>query len=520
MTDNIEEYDYIVVGSGPGGCAVSEVLSSKRHNTVFMLEAGEDKDNDVPIHNSTYAGQLENNYYPQYFWTIPQVPQVNVNMDANYTNGRVYGGGSSVNGLQRVKGSKNVFDKWFAITGDTDWAPYNVFKVYQRTEKLIAVTPGPYQGYDGEISVRQAPTIATNTATKFISATNAALGLPEISDYNNPTTPFGPFSRWQYYEKADGSRESSSTAILKPILLKRKNFKLSPRSTVTKIIWGGKCGNKAIGVKYFHNDQVRSVYARKRVILSAGIQTPLILEHSGVGNKTSLQSFGIKVVSDLQNVGQNLANHLIVLASFNKNPADLPSPDVNALYGFGAFFPDPITPVLTDPRKSEWIGIDLGSTMEIAILQTQPKSLGYANIQSKDALTVPLASEAALDNPLDLQQFMDIIRQQLIPIANQLNTIDPTYILTGPDPAQVNDDVYLQNYIMNNIDHAHHWQSQCIMAPKNSGGVVNSAGSVYGTTHLSIADVCIVPFTVDGNTAGVAYLIGYIVGHKILKGAF
>src|SRR5271166_6016423 len=111
MTDNIEEYDYIVVGSGPGGCAVSEVLSSKRHNSVFMLEAGEDKDNDVPIHNSTYAGQLENNYYPQYFWTIPQVPQVNVNMDANYTNGRLYGGASSINGLQRVKGSKNVFDK-------------------------------------------------------------------------------------------------------------------------------------------------------------------------------------------------------------------------------------------------------------------------------------------------------------------------------------------------------------------------------------------------------------------------
>src|SRR5690242_15198557 len=112
-------YDYIVVGSGPGGAAVSYVLTSSSKNKVLMLEAGEDKDNDKFIRESKYALTLEEEHFPEYFWSQLQIPQENVpEMEANYSNGRLLGGGSSINGEQVVIGSRFVYDKWYKLTED------------------------------------------------------------------------------------------------------------------------------------------------------------------------------------------------------------------------------------------------------------------------------------------------------------------------------------------------------------------------------------------------------------------
>jgi choline dehydrogenase len=510
MTNN---YDYIIVGSGPGGCAIATVLSSKSKNKVLMVEAGDDKDTNELIYKSTNAGMLEEDHFPEFFWTVPQVVQENVEMEANYTNGRLLGGGSSVNGEQYVRGSKNVFKKWYEITKDPDWSPDAIFSIYKKITKVQAIVSDPSKGKHGPICIREAPTIPTETTNKCVQAISASLDLVEIQNYNDPSTPFGPFKRWQYYQKPIGFRESSSTALLKPILLTRDNFTLSKKSTVLRILWKK---NIAIGVEYLHNGKIKEAYASQRVILCAGTQTPLILQYSGVGNGIELKKLGIKTVSNLPNVGKNLANHLILSTIFSKNINDLVSTDINALYSFGAFLPQPINPDADEPRGSEWIGVDTGSNLIMAILQTNPFSRGYAKIQSSDPLTAPLVSEAALDDVRDLQFFKDLIRNQLIPVANQLHIIDSEYTLLSPDPLQVNDDDYLTEYIKTHLSHAHHWQSQCIMGPKENGCVVDSNGSVYGTHHLTIADDCIAPVCLDGNTAGEAYIIGFTIGKKIL----
>lgn len=519
MTKHNKKYDYIVVGSGPGGCAVSQMLTSNKKNKVIMIEAGDDMDNEIPIKDSTYAGLLEEDYYPQYFWVVQQMVQENADMPtANYTNGRCFGGGSSVNGEQYVRGSTNVFNKWYEITNDKDWSPESIYDTYVKFEKLLPVISGPSQGYDGFVSVRQAPETPTNTANKFVEAAITSLNLPEIIDYNNPSTQFGPFTRWQYYQKPDGTRESSSTALLKPILMEKHNFTMSANSTVFEIIWSDKKKNKAIGVKFLKDGVLEEVYAKKGVILSAGTQTPIILQHSGIGPADRLKQFKIPVVSNLENVGEKLVNHLLLSTTFSKDPNDLPSTDKNALYSFGAFYPQPTNPDIIAPRGSEWIGIDLGNAMMIVILQSQPFSKGFVHIQSKDVLTTPLVTEAALEDDRDLVFFKDIVRNQLLPLAQQLaiNT-NGTYQLLQPDPNSCGDDDYLTDYIRGNLDHAHHWQSQCIMAPYDQGGVVDSNGQVYGTHNLFIADDCIVPFTIDNNTAGIAYAIGYTIGKKLLK---
>jgi len=523
MTKTNHKYDYIVIGSGPGGCAVSQTLLSTK-NKVLMIEAGEDKDSNELIYDSTNALGLEEDHYPEFFWITQQVVQENVDIPtANYSNGRCFGGGSSVNGLQYVRGSSNVFQKWFEITHDRDWHPNNVFRTYRKFEKLNAVsseqllleglTQGDSQGFDGSVHIRQAPEIPTEAAKKFVDAAVSVLGFDEIADYNDPSKPFGPFTRWQYYQKNNGNRESSSTAILKPLLMPNRRFSMLSSATVLRVIFNGKI---AIGVEYMKNYKVEQVYATKGVILSAGIQTPIILQRSGVGDKDRLTELGVPVVSNLPNVGENLANHLLLSTLFTKDSNDLPSDDANALYSFGAFYPQPSNQNLDAPRGSEWIGLDMGLSMMIAILQADPFSRGYARIQSKDPLTTVLASEAALDDDRDLTFFKDVIRNQILPLADQLTAdSNGTYTLVEPDPNSCYDEDYIENYIRTHLDHAHHWQSQCIMAPRDQGGVVDSSGKVYGTRNLYIADNCIVPYTVDGNTAGVAYMIGYTIGKKI-----
>lgn len=503
-------YDYIIVGSGPAGCAIAQTLL-KDKNKILMLEAGVDKDSDELIHNSTFALSLEEDYYPNYFWIVQQQVQENANIPtANYSNGRLFGGGTSINGEQYVRGSSNVFDIWYDITDDEDWSPENIFKKYRKLEKYIPQSI--IHGTHGPVNIRQAPDVPTATSEKFVQAASETLtDYPIITDYNDPATPFGPFTKWQYYQKPDGSRESSSTAILKKLLIPNNNFEIIPSATVLRVLFTDK---KATGVIYISKDQTQRVYATKGVILSAGTQTPLILQHSGIGPHDRLKKYNIPTISDL-NVGENLYNHLILSTTFTKDPNDLPSPDVNALYSFGAFYPDPINPDISKPRGSEWIGIDSGETLTIALLQLQPYSKGYARIQSKDSLTTPLASEEALADPRDMEFFKALVRNQLVPVAAKLNENNELYNLIRPDPNLVGDDEYLEDYIRNNLDHAHHWQSQCLMAPRKKLGVVNSSGKVYGVKQLYVADNCIVPHTLDGNTAGIAYVIGYIVGDKI-----
>lgn len=122
---------------------------------------------------------------------------------------------------------------------------------------------------------------------------------------------------------------------------------------MTKILWGGKHNNKAVGVVYLHNGKERELRCNKGVVLSGGTRTPLILQQSGVGYSAQLLKLDIPVVSDITNVGSQLANHLIVSCLFSKSASDLPSTDINALYSSGAFLPDPITVDLTGPRSSE-----------------------------------------------------------------------------------------------------------------------------------------------------------------------
>lgn len=517
-------FDYIVIGTGPAGAVIAKTLTDDKKTSVLALEAGENKDKDEPIRNSIFAPELEEEFFPEYFWQGEGVPQEELDGRVfEWTTGRLSGGGSSINGEQYVRPTSVVFEQWEALLG-SDWSPERAISRFKRLERFNGETDNPnVHGFHGRVDIRQAPQNPTSMANKLVSAIERATGFPEILDYNAPETPLGPFTRWQLFQKPNGERESSSTAFLSSDIvtpdgrgMNGRKLNVFYKSTALRILFENKC---AVGVEFLKEGKCVRAYARKKVIVSAGINSAQLLMLSGIGPKKQLKSSGIPVVANNPNVGLQLRNHTLNFAVFTTNPADKPLPDddPNALYTGGAFLPDPTPGSNPDIRAVQLVGIGSDDSLTIAILYLKPKSRGSIKIQSNDPLQIVLADEAFLQNTSDMEAVKQIYKIYIKKIAEQLRAIDPMYRLVSPTIDTINDDDRLEEFIKENFDHNHHQQGSLRMAPLAKGGVVNRRGEVHGVKNLIVADDSIIPFTVDGNTTAPAYLIGLTIARQLRK---
>ncbi|MBO9599710.1 MAG: GMC family oxidoreductase [Cohnella sp.] len=518
-------FDYIVIGTGPAGAVIAKTLTDDRKTSVLLVEAGENNDRDEPIRNSEMALELEEEFYPQYFWQGEGVPQEGVDDRAfEWTTGRLSGGGSSINGEQYVRPSSEVMQEWERLLGPL-WSPERAILRFKKLERYNGRTNRPrFRGYRGRIDIRQAPAHPTAMAEKLAAAIEQATGYPTILDYNDPRTPLGPFTRWQLYQNPDGTRESSSSAFLSPDTVRsngrgvnNRKLRVMYKATALRILF---INGRANGVELLKEGKSIRASARNKVILSAGIHSAQLLMLSGIGPAKKLRQAGIPVVFDNPNVGRRLRNHTLNFATFTTNPADraLPSEDPNALYTGGAFLPDPAG-TQPDRRAVQLIGLASEGTLNLAILFLRPRSRGSIRIQNNDPLTIPLADEGFLADPEDMESVKNIYRVYIKEIAERLTAIDPSYRLVSPIADVIDDDSQLEDFIKQTFDHNHHQQGSLRMAPLNRGGVVDRRGSVHGVKGLVVADASIIPFTVDGNTSAAAYLIGYTIARRLKRRA-
>ncbi|GIO08625.1 choline dehydrogenase [Brevibacillus reuszeri] len=517
-------YDYIVVGTGPAGAVIAKKLTDDKKTSVLVLEAGENNDKDTPISNSTYALELEELYLPQYFWQGEGIPQEEVNERSfEWTTGRLLGGGSSINTQQYVRPTSAVFRQWEKLLGPL-WSPKNAINGFRKMENYNGKTNNSnVHGYKGRIDIRQAPENPTAMSKKLVSAIEKATGFRKILDYNDPKTPLGPFTRWQLFQQPNGRRESASTAFLSSDIMTARGqgvngrkLSVSFNSTALRILFRNK---RAIGVEFLQEGKRVRAYTRKKVIISAGINSSQLLMLSGIGPAKMLKDAKIPIVYANSNVGKGIRNHTLNFAVFSANPKDnpLPEDDPNALYSGGAFLPDP-TPGLNKTRRAvQLIGIGSKGKLQIAILFLKPKSRGSIKIQSNDPLKIVLADEGYLTNPADLEAVKNCYKIYIKKIAAQLALIDRSYQLISPTLDIINNNRKLEEFIKNNFDHNHHEQGALRMAPLNKGGVVDSHGQVHGVKDLIVADDSIIPFTVDGNTSAPAYLIGHTIAQQLMK---
>ncbi|MEF3303159.1 GMC family oxidoreductase [Paenibacillus sp. GYB003] len=517
-------FDYIVIGTGPAGAVMAKTLSDDFKTSVLVLEAGENKNNDAPIKDSAFALELEELFFPQYFWQGEGVPQEEVDdRTFEWTTGRVLGGGSSINTQQYVRPTSAVFREWETLLGPL-WSPKRAINRFKQLENYNGITENPgARGFHGRIDIRQAPVNSSVIAEKLVSAIERATGFQEIVDYNDPDTPLGPFTRWQLYQKPNGRRESSSTAFLSADIMNAagrgvdgRKLRVLFKSTALRVLFSNR---RAVGVEFLKEGKCVRAYCRKKVIISAGINSAQLLMLSGIGPSSLLRRAGIPVIFDNPNVGKHLRNHTLNSAVFSVNLNDLPAnTDPKALFAGGAFLPDPTSEANPDRRGVQLIGIPSGDTLSIAIIYLRPKSRGSITIQSNDPLQIVLADEGFLSDPRDLEAIKNIYRIYIKSIAEHFRSIDPAYRLLSPSPEIIDSDSELEAFIKENFGHNHHQQGSLRMAPLGRGGVVDRRGHVHGVKDLVVADDSIIPFTVDGNTSAPAYLIGLTIARQLRLG--
>lgn len=518
------EFDYIIIGSGPAGTIMAKLLSDNKKYSVLLLEAGGNHDQNEVIKNSEHVFELEENYYPQFFWQGQGVPQPGVNGHSfEWTTGRLLGGGSSINGEQYVRPTAAVLNEWEQLLGSR-WSYDQALEFYKSIENYNGTTDNPdARGNQGRIDIRQAP--ENEIGEKLVEAIVQATGIPRILDYNNPDTPIGAFTSWQLYQKPNGERESASTAFLSSDIMDEKGRGVNGRklvvywnTTALRILFDDKCAEE---VEFLRNGKYGKAKARKKVIVAAGIHSAQLLMLSGIGPAPLLKSAGIPVIYHNENVGKKLTNHTLNYAIFTRKQPPIQvhhgDTDSNALYSGGAFLPDPTPGADQNRRGVQLIGFGSEDSLSIAIIYLLPKSTGSVVIQSKDPLQIPLADEGFLVHPDDLEAIKNIYKLYIKPIAEKLMEIDPSYELVSPTLDIINDDHELEHFIKDNFAHNHHHQGSLRMGPLKEGGVVDSRGYVYGVKNLIVADASIIPTVVDGNTSAPAYFIGYTIAQHLLN---
>jgi choline dehydrogenase len=298
MTIPVFETDYVVVGAGSAGCAVANRLSEDAHRDVILLEAGP-KDAYLWIHIPIGYGKTMFN--PKYNWMYETDPEPEMNNRRVYwPRGKTLGGSSAINGLIYVRGQPEDYNDW-VTQGCRGWSWDEVLPYFKKLEKN---SRGESATHGGSGPVSCSDIQSKHELMEAIIRGANGLGIPRNDDFND-----GQQEGVGYYQlfTERGWRSSTAVAYLKPVR-SRKNLRVMTETQATRVLFEGK---RAVGVEAIREGRRIQIKAKREVVLSAGaIQSPQLLEGSGIGQADRLQQLGIPVVHHLRGVGENLQDHL------------------------------------------------------------------------------------------------------------------------------------------------------------------------------------------------------------------
>ena len=301
-----ESYDFVIVGGGSAGCALANRLSADPSNRVLVLEAGRrDWKADVVIHMPAALSMGIGNRF--YDWMYESEPEPEMDGRRVYhARGKVLGGSSSINGMIFQRGNPMDYDRWAATPGCEAWDWAHCLPYFKRMETCIAGADD-WRGGDGPLKLERGP--ATSPLFRaFLEAVEEA-GHPRTVDVNGYRQEgFNAFDRNVYR----GRRLSAARAYLHPVL-HRKNLNLITKAHATRLVMDG---TRVTGVEYQRRGR-RHVAAAAEVVLCGGaINTPQLLQLSGIGPAAVLHDAGVSPVVDLPGVGENLQDHLEVYVQY------------------------------------------------------------------------------------------------------------------------------------------------------------------------------------------------------------
>src|SRR5215204_7204452 len=299
------QYDFVIVGGGSAGSALGNRLSEDPANRVLVLEAGRnDSLWDVFIHMpAALAFPIGSRFYD---WKYESEPEPYMGGRRVYhARGKVLGGSSSINGMIFQRGNPMDYERWAADAGMDTWDHAHCLPYFKRMENcLAAAADDPFRGHDGPLVLERGPARGP-LFDAFFEAVQEA-GYPLTDDVNGYRQEgFAAFDRNVH----DGKRLSAARAYLHPVM-KRPNMTVETRAFATKIKFEG---NRAVGVEYSRGRRrSRNVRAGEVILCGGAINSPQLLQLSGIGAASELRALGIDVVTDVPGVGENLQDHLEV----------------------------------------------------------------------------------------------------------------------------------------------------------------------------------------------------------------
>jgi choline dehydrogenase len=308
-------YDYLIVGGGSAGSALGNRLSADPANKVLVLEAGRrDYKWDVFIHMpAALAFPIGNKFYDWKYESEPE-PFMN-NRRIYHARGKVLGGSSSINGMIWQRGNPLDYERWSRDPGMASWDFAHCLPYFKRMENCLADPTNPLRGNSGPLELERGP-IKNPLFQAFFDSTVQA-GYSITDDVNGfRQEGFAAFDR----NVRRGRRLSAARAYLYPVK-RRANLTIKTRAMVTKVLFEDK---QAVGVEVIIKGRKQMIHSREVILCGGAINTPQILQLSGIGNAPDLAALGIDVVQHLPGVGANLQDHLEVYVQYScKQPVSM-----------------------------------------------------------------------------------------------------------------------------------------------------------------------------------------------------
>ena len=295
----MSNFDFIIVGAGSAGCVLANRLTASGEHTVLLLEAG-GSDNRFWVKVPLGYGRML--FDKAVNWMYFTEPQAGLNdREIYWPRGKVLGGSSSINALVYIRGQRQDFDDW-RDAGNPGWGYEDVLPYFKKMETRL-FGDKEYRGENGPLHISDVRRDMHPLVESFLEAGDQ-YGFKQNSDFNGEH--FEGVGRYHLTTK-DGMRMSTARAYLNPAK-KRKNLTIQTKAMVTRVLFEGK---KAIGVEFEVKGKKHKVFCNKEVILSGGaVNSPQLLQLSGVGPAALLTDKGVDVVIDQPNVGQNLQDHI------------------------------------------------------------------------------------------------------------------------------------------------------------------------------------------------------------------
>lgn len=527
------EYDFIIVGAGSAGCVVAHRLAENSQASVCVVEAGP---SDRNLYVQIPAGYIKNIFNPRRTWVFKSEPVPGVGGKVvQLLVGKGLGGSSSINGMVYGRGHAADYDGW-AQLGNRGWSFDEVLPYFRRSERRIGDGDDEVHGRDGPLTVSD-PIIGSPLCEAFEAAAEQ-VGIPRILDYNTGQVDgTGPYQFTIDTSGARPVRQSTARAFLRPAVATGRVTVLT-ESYVEAVTFDGR---RATGIRYRAGSttgEVREIEARREVIVSAGtLNTPRLLQISGIGPAQLLASIGVPVIHDSPGVGENLVDHFqLRLAArvkncptLNERGRGLPLLREIALWLAGrpsilGMGPVPMRAYYRSDPALDNIDTQLSFTpasyreglpglldhypgMTCGGYRLHPRSRGWVRARSADIATAPDVQPNYLATEWDRQGVIDVVRKvRQIFAAEAFRPYFDGEILPGKD---VRSDDEILGFARQVGGTVYHHVGTARMGPDSDGSaVVDDQLRVRGVTGLRVIDASIMPTTVSAPTNAATIMIG------------